>query len=67
MALYGRVSTLDKGQDVNLQLNELREYAQRRGWSVVEEYVDNVYLAYGSRWLTLSFCTACFAVRLRRG
>jgi hypothetical protein len=25
VALYGRVSTLDKGQDVNLQLNELRD------------------------------------------
>jgi len=26
-ALYARVSTTDKGQDVNLQLNELREFA----------------------------------------
>jgi hypothetical protein len=28
VALYGRVSTLDKGQDVNLQLNVLREYSE---------------------------------------
>jgi len=41
VALYGRVSTLDKGQDVNLQLNELREYSERRGWKVAGEYVDN--------------------------
>jgi DNA invertase Pin-like site-specific DNA recombinase len=41
VALYGRVSTLDKGQDVNLQLNELREYSLRRGWSIAGEYVDN--------------------------
>jgi DNA invertase Pin-like site-specific DNA recombinase len=40
VALYGRVSTLDKGQDVNLQLNELREYSQRRGWKISGEYVD---------------------------
>lgn len=41
VALYGRVSTLDKGQDVNLQLNELREYGERRGWKIAGEYVDN--------------------------
>jgi DNA invertase Pin-like site-specific DNA recombinase len=41
VALYGRVSTLDKGQDVNLQLNELREYSDRRGWKIAGEYVDN--------------------------
>jgi DNA invertase Pin-like site-specific DNA recombinase len=41
VALYGRVSTLDKGQDVNLQLNELREYGERRGWTIMGEYVDN--------------------------
>ena len=41
VALYGRVSTLDKGQDVNLQLNELREHSARRGWNIAGEYVDN--------------------------
>lgn len=40
VALYARVSTLNHGQDVNLQLAELREYASRRGFQVVEEYVD---------------------------
>ena len=40
VALYARVSTLDKGQDTEVQLRELREYASRRRWSAVE-YVDN--------------------------
>src|SRR5215467_803081 len=41
VALYGRVSTLDKGQDVKMRMNELREYAVRRGWQIEAEYVDN--------------------------
>ncbi|HXJ91152.1 MAG TPA: recombinase family protein [Candidatus Binatia bacterium] len=41
VALYGRVSTLDKGQDVTMQINELRDYAMRRGWHVEGEYADN--------------------------
>jgi DNA invertase Pin-like site-specific DNA recombinase len=39
-AIYARVSTRDKGQDVELQLRELRDYATRRDWTLVEEYVD---------------------------
>jgi len=39
-ALYARVSTTDKGQDSDLQLQELREYATRRGWAA-QEYVDD--------------------------
>ncbi|HKT88461.1 MAG TPA: recombinase family protein [Candidatus Sulfotelmatobacter sp.] len=39
VALYARVSTLDKGQDTEVQLRELRAYAARRGWTAVE-YVD---------------------------
>src|SRR6267154_5695721 len=39
-ALYARVSTLDKGQDPTMQLRELREYCQRRGWTVTGEFVD---------------------------
>jgi len=38
--IYARVSTKDKGQDVNTQLLPLREYAQRRGIAVVQECVD---------------------------
>ena len=40
VALYGRVSTLTHGQDVELQLRELREYAGARGWTITAEYVD---------------------------
>lgn len=35
-ALYARISTLDKGQDPDLQLRELRAYAAQRGWETVE-------------------------------
>jgi hypothetical protein len=38
-ALYARVSTLN-GQDPSLQTVELHEYAARRGWEVVGEFVD---------------------------
>jgi DNA invertase Pin-like site-specific DNA recombinase len=40
-ALYARVSTNDKGQDPEMQLRELREYCERRGWTVAGEYVDH--------------------------
>ena len=44
-ALYARVSS--ELQDIELsisaQLNELREYAQKRGWQIVREYVDEAY------------------------
>ena len=39
VALYARVSTLNKGQDAELQLRELRELAQRMGWQATE-FVD---------------------------
>jgi len=38
-AIYARVSTTN-GQDPEMQLRELRDYCQRRGWQVVTEYVD---------------------------
>jgi DNA invertase Pin-like site-specific DNA recombinase len=40
VALYARVSTCN-GQDPEMQLRELREYASRRGWTVTSEYVDH--------------------------
>jgi putative DNA-invertase from lambdoid prophage Rac len=39
-AIYARVSTLDKGQDTEVQLRDLRSYAQARGWVIAGEYVD---------------------------
>ncbi len=41
VGIYARVSTTDKGQDVELQLGPLREYAQARGWAIYKEYVDH--------------------------
>jgi DNA invertase Pin-like site-specific DNA recombinase len=38
-ALYVRVSTTN-GQDPTLQTRELREYCERRGWSITSEYAD---------------------------
>ena len=40
VALYARVSTNGKQQDPEMQLRELREYASRRGWVIVQEFVD---------------------------
>jgi hypothetical protein len=38
--LCERVSTANNGQDPTMQTRELREYAERRGWTVAGEYVD---------------------------
>jgi DNA invertase Pin-like site-specific DNA recombinase len=43
IALYARVSTKDKGQDHENQLQELRAFVARKesdGWVVVQEFVD---------------------------
>lgn len=40
VALYARISTLNHGQDPEVQLRELREYCQRRGFEIAEEFVD---------------------------
>jgi len=40
-ALYSRVSTRDKGQDVENQLRQLREFCERQGWTIVREVVDH--------------------------
>lgn len=41
-AIYARVSTKDKGQEVDNQLNQLREFCRLSGWTIVDsgEYVD---------------------------
>ena len=38
-AIYARVSTT-AGQTPDMQIRELREYCQRRGWQVTSEYID---------------------------
>jgi DNA invertase Pin-like site-specific DNA recombinase len=37
--LYSRVST-NNGQDPEVQSREIREYCERRGWKLADEYVD---------------------------
>ena len=39
-ALYARVSTTGHGQDPEMQLRELRDYCERRGWELAGEFVD---------------------------
>jgi DNA invertase Pin-like site-specific DNA recombinase len=49
VAIYARVSTDDKGQDPLNQLLELREFAARRGWTIVQEYTDEATAKNGER------------------
>lgn len=39
-AMYARVSTTGHGQDVGLQVDELRQVVEQRGWTVRREYID---------------------------
>jgi len=39
-AIYARVSTTGQGQSPEMQVRELREYSERRGWQIAGEYVD---------------------------
>jgi DNA invertase Pin-like site-specific DNA recombinase len=48
-AIYARVSTSNHGQDVNMQLRELREYCQRRGLEITGEYADTASGAKDNR------------------
>jgi DNA invertase Pin-like site-specific DNA recombinase len=43
-AIYSRVSTVDKGQDLTLQSDALKEYCGTRGWDVLE-YADQLSAA----------------------
>lgn len=40
VAIYARVSTANNGQDPTMQTRELKEYCERRGWTIAAEYVD---------------------------
>ncbi len=40
VALYARVSTANGQQDPEMQLRELREYAEHRGLTIIGEYID---------------------------
>jgi DNA invertase Pin-like site-specific DNA recombinase len=62
IALYSRVSTKDKGQDVENQLRQLREFCGKQGWTIAAVYVDH---ASGKRSDREQF-QAMFAAASRR-
>jgi DNA invertase Pin-like site-specific DNA recombinase len=39
-AIYARVSTTNHGQDVSMQTRDLEQFAQARGWRLVDSYLD---------------------------
>lgn len=49
IAIYARVSTSDKWQDLNTQLIPLREYVKARGWRIFDEYCDEISWVKESR------------------
>jgi DNA invertase Pin-like site-specific DNA recombinase len=49
ISIYSRVSTRDKGQDVQNQLKQLREFCAKQGWPIIREYVDHASGKRGDR------------------
>src|SRR5438045_506402 len=49
VAIYCRVSTSNGHQDPEMQARELREYCERRGFQIAEEYADTVSGSKDSR------------------
>ena len=49
VAIYARVSTKDKGQDVENQLAQLREFCERQGYVIFDEYMDDESGTKGKR------------------
>jgi DNA invertase Pin-like site-specific DNA recombinase len=47
VAIYARVST-DR-QTVDLQIHELKEYIERRGWKIYREYIDQGFTGSDTR------------------
>jgi DNA invertase Pin-like site-specific DNA recombinase len=40
VAIYARVSTINHGQDVGMQTRDLEQFAQVRGWTLADSYID---------------------------
>ena len=40
VGIYARVSTSNNGQDPRLQTRDLQEYLERRGWQLIDSYID---------------------------
>jgi DNA invertase Pin-like site-specific DNA recombinase len=41
VAIYCRVSTRHKGQDVENQLRQLKDFAKKQGWEIVHQFSDH--------------------------
>lgn len=42
VAIYARVSTTDKGQNIDVQLMPLKEFVEKRGWEIYKIYSDQL-------------------------
>lgn len=42
IAIYARISTSDKSQDLDTQLIPLKQYTEQRGWKIYEIYTDEI-------------------------
>lgn len=62
VAIYARVST-DK-QKVDMQLNQLREFVERSGWIIYQEYIDQSYT--GANTSRPAFLEMTIAARKRK-
>jgi DNA invertase Pin-like site-specific DNA recombinase len=49
VAIYSRVSTRDKGQDVENQIRQLREFCAKQDWQIVNVYSDQASGKRGDR------------------
>ncbi len=53
VAIYARVSTIDKNQDPETQLLPLRDYCKAQGWEIYKEYIDTASaldIAHRTAW-----------------
>lgn len=56
VGIYGRVSTVDKDQNVETQLIPLREFCRDQGWTIVGEFIDHASaqdVAHRAQWRQL--------------
>jgi DNA invertase Pin-like site-specific DNA recombinase len=40
VALYGRISTVNHGQDIGMQTRDIEQFTAARGWQLVDSYLD---------------------------
>jgi DNA invertase Pin-like site-specific DNA recombinase len=67
VALYARVSTLNHGQDPEVQLRELRAYCERRDFEITDTFIDKGVSGSRERRPALDRLMACCRKRLVDG